>query len=442
VLSKVKNIESERHKTPGLRIMPARKILSVIYHSLDIDSDLYQAQWIEQFFDLDFANYLDRNMQQFWDDFHKITHAAGELITATQLEKKLFKNLQQSLKMAVCLQPYLDADLQDRTLPWLMKIWKRHVDRLEQSAILAADEKENDKRKKDRIRELDAHKGGQKPEERKGNANPNRRQANASVAPDGNGSRGGGGSSVNSGSGDGPARGTEEFKKKFFCLWNASKYNYGLKCTRTAKECDYGHWLPKNKEEFELAVGNKDWFRDKMEEAKLKMKAGTFERSNPGTKPPVHDKSKGKGKGGGRDRSGSADRNKDKDKKGKGGRGSRNSSPAGRDRGPANPNYRASGKAALAYYKSTANCDECTAANICKLGDECDDEACKGKRCHFTKSVATEILGAASKVRKAAGAVSTTGSSSGSGSDSGSGSGSDAADKPNKKRNKKNKKDK
>jgi hypothetical protein len=334
--------------------------------------------------------------------------------------------------MIVCLQPYLDAEQAERSLPWLLKIWKRHVDRIDQQAILAADEKENEKRKQDRIKELGANKNGQKPEEKKGTANPAKRQANASVAPDGNGGRGGGGSSGSSGAGDGPARGTEEFKKKFFCLWNATKFNCGMSCTRPAKDCDYGHWLPKTKEEFEVAVGDKDWFRKKMADAKLKMHAGGFTKPPNKDKPPIKDKDKG----GSRDRFKSNDKNKDKDKRNKGGGGgSRNSSPAGRDRGPANPNYRASGKVSLAYYKHAANVEECTAANICKLGDECEDEACKGKRCHFTKSVAIEVLGAASKIRRAAGAVSTGGNSSG--------SGGDVSDKsPNNKRNKKGKKDK
>ena len=64
-LAKLKAIETERNKTPGVRIMLSRKILALIYNSLEIDSDLYQAQFISAFFKLDFMNYRDANMQKF-----------------------------------------------------------------------------------------------------------------------------------------------------------------------------------------------------------------------------------------------------------------------------------------------------------------------------------------------------------------------------------------
>ena len=421
--------------------MPARKILAIIYNSLEIDSDLYQAQFIAAFFKLDFMNYRDANMQKFWDDYHAITHAAGNLATEIQKLKFLFKHLQKSKAMTFTMQPFVDAESEDRTLDGLMKIWKRHVDRLEQANILAADEKETLRRQEDRLRDLGVTV--KKPdEEKKGNANPSRRQANAYVAPDGNvdkgtpdRDRGKGQGRDQTPGGGAPAKGTAEFKKIHFCIWNVSKYNCRITCSKTAQDCDYGHWQPKTKENFDASVAEKPWFLSRMKDHVDAKKAGGF---TPKAKAKGAAKDKEKR---GRSPSNDKDKNKDKNKdKGKG-TNSRNSSPSGRDKGPRNPDFRPSGAKTLAHFRNDTFCHECTADNVCKIGDEdCKSDACRGKRCHFPKDVATELLSKAATSRKAGGAVVKSDDEGSVASKSGSGSGGDVAPETPKKKNRNRKK--
>jgi hypothetical protein len=172
---------------------------------------------------------------------------------------------------------------------------------------------------------------------------------------------------------------------------------------KTAKDCGFGHNTFPDKEAFGAVLAKLPWFQEKMKEHEQTKKAAAFEKKKAKGKGRDNDGVQSDGDGRGRD--------KDKKKKGKGKgasrEGSREPSPAGRDKSAPkqNKDYRASGRKAFAYFTKPENCHEATVENICADGDDCQKEACRGKRCHFNKDDTAEVMAKGAAARKAAAAV-------------------------------------